>query len=236
MAETHFRVPYGDGELAFRLPAGMRAGAIQPRSVEPLGGLECAVTAALAGPLGSAPLRELARAGDRACIVFTDGARAVPDHVLVPELLRELRAAGVREEDITLLCGVGMHRPSTAEEKISKLGTKIVARYRVVDHRPGDWELLGDLGTWEGVPLLVNRLAAEADLLLAMGWSNLTSSLDTQGARRHWLLALEANPPSPRRMGPPCSIIAVRGWVRLRGIVFIRSSPSRYVGRICDLC
>jgi len=147
----------------------MRALTIRPQPAEPLANVEAAVAAALAKPVGSPPLRELARPGDRACIVFTDATRAVPDHLLVPALLRELEAAGVQDEDITLLCGVGMHRPSTPQEKAQKLGTEVVAHYRVVDHTPSDPALLADLGSWDGVPLLVNRLAAEADLLIATG-------------------------------------------------------------------
>jgi len=169
LVEAYYRVPYGAGELAFTLPPGVRGLTIQPRPVEPLADVEASVAAALAEPVGSPPLRELARPGDRACIVFTDATRAVPDHLLVPALLRELEAAGVRDEDVTLLCGVGMHRPSTPQEKAQKLGSEVVARYRVVDHMPSDPALLADLGTWDGVPLLVNRPAAEADLLIATG-------------------------------------------------------------------
>jgi len=169
LAESCYRVPYGASELSFSLPTGMRGTVVKPRPMEPLADVEAAVTEALARPVGSPPLRELARPGDRVCIVFTDATRAVPDHLLVPALLRELEAAGVRDEDITLLCGVGMHRPSTPQEKFQKLGAEVVTRYRVVDHTPSDPALLTNLGTWDGVPLLVNRLAAEADLLIATG-------------------------------------------------------------------
>ncbi len=104
------------------------------------------------------------------CIVFTDITRASPDHLLVPPLLAELELAGVRDEDITLLCGIGMHRPSTPAEKIVKLGAEIVARYRVIDNEPTDPTALVDLGvTPNGVPVQVHRAAAEADLLIATG-------------------------------------------------------------------
>ena len=76
-----------------------------------------AIQEALANPIGTPPLAELARAGDRVCIVFTDITRASPDHLLVPALLSELEKAGVQDQNITLLCGIGMHRPSTAAEK-----------------------------------------------------------------------------------------------------------------------
>jgi nickel-dependent lactate racemase len=169
LTEETYRVPYGTGELTFRLPPGVIGLTVRPQPIAPLADVEGAVIAALAEPVGSPPLRELAHPGDRACIVFTDSTRAVPDHVLVPALLRELEAAGVRDEDITLLCGVGMHRPSTCQEKAQKLGGEVAARYRVVDHAPSDPAQLVDLGTWDGVPLVVNRLAAEADVLVATG-------------------------------------------------------------------
>ncbi len=116
-----YRIPYSKTYLEFTLPAGMRVTVAESRPV-PRCDLEAAIVGALAHPVGSPPLRELAHPGDRACIVFTDITRASPDHLLVPALLRELEAAGVRDEDITLLCGIGMHRPSTPEEKAAKLG------------------------------------------------------------------------------------------------------------------
>jgi nickel-dependent lactate racemase len=104
------------------------------------------------------------------CIVFTDITRASPDRLLVAPVLAELEEAGVRDKDITLLCGIGLHRPSTEEEKIIKLGRAVVDRYRVIDSEPLNPEALVDLGTTtSGIPLSVNRLAYEADLLIATG-------------------------------------------------------------------
>lgn len=165
-----YRVPYGQGELIFELPAGMRGDIAVSQAVSPLRDPPEAIRDALAKPVGCAPLRELAKRGDRVCIVFTDATRASPDHLLIPAILQELHAAGVRDADITLLCGVGMHRPSTAQEKIEKLGREVVARYRVVDHTPCEPANLVDLGKTEnGIPLSVNRIAYEADLLIATG-------------------------------------------------------------------
>ncbi|MGQ9521859.1 MAG: nickel-dependent lactate racemase [Anaerolineae bacterium] len=165
-----YRIPYSRTYLEFTLPAGMRATVVESRPVPPLDDPEAAIAEALSRPIGSPPLRELARPGDRVCIVFTDITRASPDHLLVPAILRELEAAGVRDEDITLLCGIGMHRPSTPEEKIVKLGAEVVARYRVIDNEPLNPQALVDLGvTRGGVPVQVHRAAVEADLLIATG-------------------------------------------------------------------
>jgi nickel-dependent lactate racemase len=132
--------------------------------------LDAAVGDALAHPINALPLRELAKPGCRVCIVFTDITRACPDHVLVPAMLAELEGAGVKDEHITLLCGTGLHRPSTPEEKRIKLGNRVADRYRVIDHDPTNEDALVDLGKTEaGIPLSLHRRACEADLLVATG-------------------------------------------------------------------
>jgi nickel-dependent lactate racemase len=165
-----YTVPYSKETLTFELPKGMTGTLVESKRVPPVEDVEKAVAVALAEPINSPRLRELAKLGDTVCIVFTDITRASPDYLLVPPLLAELEAAGVRDKDITLLCGIGMHRPSTPEEKVAKLGQAVVDRYRVVDNEPQNPEALVDLGVTEsGIPLSVNKMAYEADLLVATG-------------------------------------------------------------------
>ncbi|HUV89630.1 MAG TPA: nickel-dependent lactate racemase [Anaerolineae bacterium] len=164
------RIPYSKAYLEFDLPPGMRGTVVVSQAVEPVADVERTIGEALARPVGSPPLREMAHPGERVCIVFTDVTRASPDHLLVPALLRELEVAGIRDEDITLLCGIGMHRPSTSAERISKLGAKVTARYQVMDNEPQNPQELVDLGvTAGGVPVSAHRAAVEADLLMATG-------------------------------------------------------------------
>jgi len=165
-----YRIPYSKSFLEFSLPPSLRADIVVSRAVEPLQDVPDAIRAALAAPIGSLPLSEIAAPGHRVCIVFTDATRASPDHLLVPALLRELEKAGVRDEDITLLCGIGMHRASTRAEKIVKLGAEVVRRYRVIDNEPQNPDALVDLGvTPGGTPVQAHRAAVEADLLIATG-------------------------------------------------------------------
>jgi nickel-dependent lactate racemase len=165
-----YRIPFSKTYLNFELPANMRGTYAASRPVEPLADAEKAIDKALADPINSPPLRELAKQGDTVCIVFTDITRNTPEHLLVPALLAELHAAGVRDENITLLCGIGLHRPSTPQEKIIKLGQSIVERYRVLDHEPFNLAGLEDLGITEsGIPLSVNSVAYQADLLITTG-------------------------------------------------------------------
>ena len=165
-----YRVPYSKSSLEFTLPSTMQGELALSKPVAPVSDAGRAIGEALAHPIGSLPLRELAAAGQKACIVFTDITRASPDHLLVPALLDELQKAGVRDADITLLCGIGMHRPSTPEEKVTKLGEAVLARYRVIDNEPQNPAALVDLGiTPGGTPVQMHRAAVEADLLIATG-------------------------------------------------------------------
>jgi nickel-dependent lactate racemase len=152
----------------------MKGRVVVSKPVDPLEDPEAAIQEAVRHPIGSPPIKDLVRRGDarslKVCIVFTDITRASPDHLLVPALLRELEAAGVQNESVTLLCGIGLHRPSTPEEKVAKLGQAVVDRYRVIDNEPQNEEMLVDLGVTEGgVPVSAHRAAVEADLLIATG-------------------------------------------------------------------
>jgi nickel-dependent lactate racemase len=170
MQKQTYQIPYSKSFIEFTLPADMQATVVVSQPAKPLEDVPKAIKNALDHPIGIAPLREIARPENRVCIVFTDITRTCPDHLLVPAMLAQLEQAGVRDEDITLLCGVGMHRPSTQKEKVAKLGAEVVARYRVIDNEPQNPAVLVDLGaTPGGVPVLLHRAAVEADLLIATG-------------------------------------------------------------------
>jgi nickel-dependent lactate racemase len=168
--EGAYQIPLGTGRVEFHLPKGMRGKVVRSRHVAALDDVSSAIAQALARPIQSPPVEELVGPGKKVCIAFTDVTRASPDHLLVPPILYRLEKAGVRRQDITLLCALGLHRPSTHREKEEKLGKRVVEGYRVVDHDPRDPAALVDLGkTAGGIPLSVNRIAHEADLLIATG-------------------------------------------------------------------
>ena len=165
-----FSVPFGRGSVEVQLSSGLRGTLVTTRSTRPLGDPAGAAAAAVASPLGSDQLHDLARGKRSVCIAVTDATRACPDHLLVPPLLEELAAAGVKDEAITLLVAVGAHRASTDHEKRAKLGAAIVDRFRVIDHDAGDDSLLVPVAEGPGgIPFRLNRAAVEADLLLATG-------------------------------------------------------------------
>jgi nickel-dependent lactate racemase len=165
-----YEVPFSKGHIQFDLPEGFLGYVVESKTLPPIADVPAEVEKWLDHPAESSPLAELAKPGAKVCIVFTDITRASPDYLLVPPILARLEKAGVRKQDITLLCGIGMHRPSIHEEKVAKLGAEIVQNYRVVDNEPQNPDAVVDLGqTPTGIPLSVNRIAYDADLLIATG-------------------------------------------------------------------
>ncbi|MGH2535658.1 MAG: nickel-dependent lactate racemase [Thermomicrobiales bacterium] len=165
-----YSVPFGRGNVEFTLPPGVTGHVATSRTVPTIANPLEAAAAAIKRPFGAESLRELARGKRRICIAVTDATRACPDHLIVPPILEELAAAGVPDEAITVLVAVGAHRASTDAEKREKLGSEIVDRFRVVDHDASDQRNLVRVAEGpEGVPFLINRIAIEADLLMATG-------------------------------------------------------------------
>jgi nickel-dependent lactate racemase len=78
-----------------------------------------------------------------------------------------------------------MHRPSTPDEKQTKLGQEILARYHVIDNEPQNPQALVDLGTTaSGIPLSVHAAAYEADLLIGTGLVEPHQYAGYSGARK----------------------------------------------------
>ncbi len=156
--------------MEFTPSPGFSFSVAEARAEAPLPDPASALADALKNPLGCPPLKVLAGKAERVCVVFTDSTRACPDRLLVSGILSELKEAGIKNQDITLLCGVGMHRASTSSEKIEKLGEDICNKYHVADHDARDPAGLVSLGeTQAGIPIAVNRIAFESDLLIATG-------------------------------------------------------------------
>jgi nickel-dependent lactate racemase len=88
----------------------------------------------------------------------------------MPQMLAEIRA-GNPSADITILIATGMHRGTTLDELKEKFGEKIVEEEQIIVHEAHDDALQSYLGILpSGGELWVDRVAAEADLLVSEGF------------------------------------------------------------------
>ena len=126
-----------------------------------------AVEAALLHPIGSAPLKDLVSAGEKIVIVTSDITRPLPTKEVLPPVLAELYAAGVKNSDITIVFALGSHRRHTVDEMKALVGDEIFRAIRCVDSTEQDFVLMGK--TRLGTPVEIARVVAEADRRICLG-------------------------------------------------------------------
>ena len=128
------------------------------------------VRAAMASPIDSSRLCELAKGKKNCVVIVSDHTRPVPSRDILPPMLEELRA-GSPDIDVTLLVATGFHRPTSTKELEDKLGREIMESCRVVVHDCRDAASNLRIGTLpSGAPCVVDRLAVETELLVAEGF------------------------------------------------------------------
>lgn len=128
-----------------------------------------AISAALAAPIGTCPLEQLARDKRSACIVISDITRPVPNKLILPPLLDTIEKAGIPRDSITLLIATGMHRPNLGDELIELVGAEIASNYHIVNHDCEDRATLRQVMTIDGHPIEVNQHYLDADLKILTG-------------------------------------------------------------------
>ena len=128
------------------------------------------VEEALANPIGTPRLRELAKGKQKVTLVTSDHTRAVPSKLTLPILLREIRE-GNPDADITILIATGLHRPTTEAEQRRMFGDAIVDHEKIVVNeafKDEDFAYVRSLPS--GAELWVNKVALDCDLLITEGF------------------------------------------------------------------
>lgn len=123
-------------------------------------------------PIGSPRLRELSREQEKHCVNSQrpHASCAEPSALSGPSF--EIRE-GNPDAVVTVLIATGFHRPTTREELAAKFGEEYMDRddIRFVVHKGYEAGNMVEAGILPSGGLLkVNRIAAEADLLIAEGF------------------------------------------------------------------
>lgn len=164
--------PYGKTKLAYSFEEKELAGVLTTdlERYVPKGTPRELVEKALQNPIGTPPLKELARGKKNIVIIASDHTRPVPSKVILPPMLREIRA-GSPDAKITILIATGCHRETTKQELVDKFGTEFVEKEHIYIHDCDEREKLRNIGTLpSGGECEINTIALDADLLLAEGF------------------------------------------------------------------
>lgn len=142
------------------------------------------VLEAMANPVGSEKLCDLAVGKKNVVIIASDHTRPVPSKAIMPAMLAEIRK-GNPDANITILIATGCHRGTTKDELVAKFGEEIVAKENIYIHDCDETDMLVKIGTLpSGGELIINKLAVEADLLVAEGFIEPHFFAGFSGARK----------------------------------------------------
>ena len=159
-------LPYGNTRFRVDVAGDLLA----PRRAAPVADEAGAVYQAIENPIGTAPLRNIVRPGERAAIVVNDITRLTRTDLLLPPIVNTLNAAGIPDHDIFIVFALGIHRLQTDAERKLILGEEIYSRIRSFDHVSTDETNLVTIGTTSfGNLVEINREVWEADRIILTG-------------------------------------------------------------------
>jgi nickel-dependent lactate racemase len=163
-------LPYGKTDVCVRVPARNLLGTIEPKEQQGVADPKAEVERALKEPIGSKRLSEIVKPESTVAIVVDDATRKAPSEALLLPVLSELNAAGVKDENVTVIFGCGTHRAVKPEEAASLLGTEALKRVKTISHcgSAPDLVYVGTTKT-HGNKVHVNRVFAEADVKVLLG-------------------------------------------------------------------
>ena len=164
-----YPIPCGKKTIPLEIPEHIPVQWVESHKIEPLPNVRRAVEDALSRPIGTPRLRELVKSNQTVALVVTDITRQIPEEIILPLLLRELEAAGIKKQDVTAVVATGTHRYNTPEELKEKFGD-VVKEIPFINHDPYNPDALIKLGTSSsGIPLVFNRRVAQADVRISTG-------------------------------------------------------------------
>ena len=128
-----------------------------------------AIRTALQKPLGTKPLRELARGKKEVAIVFDDLTRGTRPAKIVAVVLEELAAAGISPDNIRFICALALHGGMSRSDFVRKLGEDVVSGYSVFNHNAfGNCSYVGTTKTYK-TKVCINDEYLKCDLRILIG-------------------------------------------------------------------
>jgi nickel-dependent lactate racemase len=163
-------VPWGREELVISLPHHWKIQQIAKPELRPAPeDWPERLAFALNQPAAGAPLAKLlaSRRRGRIELIVEDITRRSPLAEMLAVLMREIRHAGIRDEQIEILFATGMHQPMTERQVEEKLGQAVSG----IKWRCNPWQdksAYVGLGRLERIQVWIDRRAADADLRIIL--------------------------------------------------------------------
>lgn len=158
---------YGYDSMALDIPDENYRGSLNPKDTREIEDPINEVRRALANPIGSKKIKELVSSQDKVIILVSDVSRPSPSSILLPPILEELKEAGIINDQITIIFGLGIHRKQTEEEKKRLLGETVYSQVKCIDHDINNCVRIGR--TKRGNEVFIFKEILKADFVIATG-------------------------------------------------------------------
>ena len=163
----NYQIKYFKDYVPFTIEESHAVQELLPKHCPAVESEEAEVKRALAHPIDSPKLSDIVKPGEKIVIVTSDVTRPVPSWVIVPCLLEELEKAKVSLDDVTIVFGLGSHRPMTEEEHRRLVGDDVYEKVTCIDSNPDDCVHLGTCRNGTSVDIF--KVVAEADRRILVG-------------------------------------------------------------------
>ncbi len=167
MGMKEYTFGFGMGTQSVMLPEEHVSDVLEGKAV-PAVDVKEATLSCMRHPIGSKPLSEIVRPGEKVCLVCADVTRSWNHSAdFVIHIVNELNAAGIPDEDMEIVFAQGTHRAHTAEENVRTVGEEVCRRIHLVQHDSRNKDELVYMGdTKLGTPVWLNRHVVEADRVI----------------------------------------------------------------------
>jgi len=134
----------------------------------PLPSIEQMVLDALLEPAGAYPLAYLVSKARRIAIIVDDATRPTPVNPILKTLLSHIEASDFEKDNITIVIALGTHEAMEKEALEARVGSDILARYRVIQHNAWQKDLVPVVIPGDTRILKINPEVARADLRIGI--------------------------------------------------------------------
>ncbi|QNO15530.1 nickel-dependent lactate racemase [Alkalicella caledoniensis] len=166
-----YKFKYGRKDIDIVLPSKSIIQTLKPKNSTNINDIEGELIRVLENPVGSKPLKDIVKSGEKVVIVISDITRAwIKNHLFLIHIVNYLNDLGINDNSIKIIVALGTHRPSTLQEVQILVGEELYSRVKVFDHNCFDDNNLMYMGESSfGTPIYINKRVAEADRVILTG-------------------------------------------------------------------
>ena len=160
---------HGRSEAQYRLPDHWQIETCNMTGYDLPAMTPSTIRRALDNPIGTKPIRELARGKQQVVILFDDMSRITRTFDFIAHILEELAEAGIADQNIRFICATGCHGALTRLDFVKKLGEDVLKRFPVYNHNPFNNCIPIGKTTTFGTEVSINAEVMKCDLKIAIG-------------------------------------------------------------------